>query len=197
MTFRLRSFLKRLFAGKPVVASRNVSCFLSLESVCLLCWRARNVLGQQKQYGNLVPREPLAVNSLFMGEISAKICCCEAFEVECGQPLSSTHKQRWRRFTTTRNYRNHEYFITFPRPFVQDCSFSTLCEQSLIGWGGEKEALPESRQTFEVAAARTSGLNNLVLCRQTSFFRVWASIYIWTNGHNRAGWSKRTTKGLG
>ena len=147
------------------------------ESVCLLCWRARNVLGQQKQYGNLVPREPLAVNSLFMGEISAKICCCEAFEVECGQPLPSTHKQRWRRFTTTRNYRNHEYFITFPRPFVQDCSFSTLCEQSLIGWGGEKEALPESRQTFEVAAARTSGLNNLVLCRQTSFFRVWASIY--------------------
>ena len=70
--FRLRSFLKRLFAGKPVVASRNVSCFLSLESVCLLCWRARNVLGQQKQYGNLVPREPLAVNSLFMGEISKK-----------------------------------------------------------------------------------------------------------------------------
>ena len=41
-----------------------------------------------------------------MGQISAKICCCEAFSSRCGQ----------RRFTTTRNYRNHEiqYCIAFP-----------------------------------------------------------------------------------
>ena len=36
-------------------------------------------------------------------------------------------------------------------------------------WGGEKEALPESRQLFEAAAARTSGLVNLVFSRQTGF----------------------------
>ena len=40
----------------------------------------------------------------------------------------------------------------------------------LLECGGEKEALPESRQTFEVAAARTSGLVNLVFSRQTGFF---------------------------
>ena len=36
-------------------------------------------------------------------------------------------------------------------------------------WGGEKEALPELRQLFEAAAARTSGLVNLVFSRQTGF----------------------------
>ena len=35
----------------------------------------------------------------------------------------------------------------------------------------EKKALPESRQTFQVAAARTSGLNNLVFSRQTGHYR--------------------------
>ena len=34
-----------------------------------------------QQYGNFVPYEQLAVNSLFMGQISVKICCCEAFDV--------------------------------------------------------------------------------------------------------------------
>lgn len=53
-------------------------------------------------------------------------------------------------------------FIVFP-------GFSP-CEQ------GEKEALPESRQTFEVAAARAFGLLNLVLSCQASFFRVRASV---------------------
>ena len=46
-------------------------------------------------------------------------------------------------------------------------------EQSLfclLDWGGEKEALPESRQTFEVTAAQTYGLVNLVISRQTVFF---------------------------
>ena len=37
----------------------------------------------------------------------------------------------------------------------------------LLKRGGEKEAVPESRQSFEVAAARTSGLVNLVCSRRT------------------------------
>ena len=37
-------------------------------------------------------------------------------------------------------------------------------------WWEEKEALPESRQTFEVAGAQTSELVNLVLSRQTGLF---------------------------
>ena len=40
----------------------------------------------------------------------------------------------------------------------------------LLDRGGEKKALPESRQAFDVAAARTSRLVNLVFSRQTSFF---------------------------
>jgi len=31
--------------------------------------------------------------------------------------------------------------------------------------GGEKEALPESRQAFEIAVARTSGVVNLIFLR--------------------------------
>ena len=44
-------------------------------------------------------------------------------------------------------------------------------------------SLPESRQAFEVAAAQTSGLVNLVLSPQTIFFS--ASIFLFINdGHN-------------
>ena len=39
----------------------------------------------------------------------------------------------------------------------------------LLEWGGEEEALPESRHTFDVAAAQTSGLVSLVFSRQTGF----------------------------
>ena len=42
----------------------------------------------------------------------------------------------------------------------------------LLKWGGENKALPESRQTFEVAEARTAGLVNLVLSRQTRFSSI-------------------------
>ena len=42
---------------------------------------------------------------------------------------------------------------------------------------GEKEALPESRQAFKDAAARTSGLVNLVLSRQTGFFECTRFVY--------------------
>ena len=56
-----------------------------------------------------------------------------------------------------------------------------------LDWGGEKEDLAESRKTFEVAAAQFS-----VLTRDTAFcFRVRASVYWWSDGHNRA----RCTKG--
>ena len=52
--------------------------------------------------------------------------------------------------------------------FSHPASKAFLC---LLEWGVEKEALPETRQTFaEVAAAQTSGLLNLVLSRQTGFF---------------------------
>ena len=40
----------------------------------------------------------------------------------------------------------------------------------LLYWGGEKKTLPELLQAFEVAAAPTSGLVNLVFSRQTGFF---------------------------
>ena len=40
----------------------------------------------------------------------------------------------------------------------------------LLELSGEKEALPESHQIFEVTATQTSGLVNLVLPRQTGFF---------------------------
>ena len=39
----------------------------------------------------------------------------------------------------------------------------------LFEWKGEKENFPKSRQTFDVAAAQTSGPVNLVLSRQTGF----------------------------
>ena len=51
--------------------------------------------------------------------------------------------------------------------------FRPPLEQSLfclLDRGGEKQALPVSRQTFEVATAQTSGLVNLVISHQTDFF---------------------------
>ena len=57
----------------------------------------------------------------------------------------------------------------------------------LFEWGGEKEALPESRQTFEVTATQTSEQINL-LSNRVIGVRVRA---IWeTDGHNRASCSK-------
>ena len=41
----------------------------------------------------------------------------------------------------------------------------------LLEWKGEKTVLRESRQAFEVAAAQTSGLLNLVFSRQTGLFQ--------------------------
>ena len=53
--------------------------------------------------------------------------------------------------------------LTIPHP----ASRTSFC---LLECGGKKDALPESRQTFEVAAAQTSGLVNLVFSRQTANF---------------------------
>ena len=44
-------------------------------------------------------------------------------------------------------------------------------ERSTCSESKEKKALPESRQAFEVAAAQTSGLINLVSSRQTGFIK--------------------------
>ena len=44
-------------------------------------------------------------------------------------------------------------------------------ERSTCSESKEKKALPESRQAFEVAAAQTSGLVNLVSSRQTGFIK--------------------------
>ena len=53
-------------------------------------------------------------------------------------------------------------------PFV--LLLSSFC---LLEWGeGSSPALPESRQTFEVAAAQTSRRINRVFSRQTVFFFV-------------------------
>ena len=51
----------------------------------------------------------------------------------------------------------------------------------------EQEALPKLRQSFEVAAARTSGLVNLVFSRQTGFLCATIRLYV----HNRARCTKR------
>ena len=59
---------------------------------------------------------------------------------------------------------------------------SCLC----LYWGGEKEALPESRELFEAAAARTSGLVNLVFSRQTVFFQCEHPFSDKTDGYNWA-----------
>ena len=60
--------------------------------------------------------------------------------------------------------------VNFIRSFhlvMHPASRASFC--LFLYWGGEKEALPESRQLFEAAAARTSGLVNLVFSRQTGF----------------------------
>ena len=44
-------------------------------------------------------------------------------------------------------------------------------ERSTCSESKEKKAPPESRQAFEVAAAQTSGLVNLVSSRQTGFIK--------------------------
>ena len=50
---------------------------------------------------------------------------------------------------------------------VHPASRASFC--LFLYWGGENEALPESRQLFEAAAAQTSGLVNLVFSCQTGF----------------------------
>ena len=78
------------------------------------------------------------------------------------------------------------YFTEWGRFWLQHPTnrASSFC---LFEWGGEKEALPESRQTFEVTATQTSEQINL-LSNRVIRVRVRA---IWeTDGHNRASCSK-------
>ena len=51
------------------------------------------------------------------------------------------------------------------------CTCNPPCEQTLLLPSWSKETLPELHQTFETAAAQTSGLVNLVLSHQTVFFK--------------------------
>ena len=47
----------------------------------------------------------------------------------------------------------------------------SMYNQYFFEWGGEKEeALPESRQTFEIAAVQSSGEDNLALSLAKMFF---------------------------
>ena len=54
-----------------------------------------------------------------------------------------------------------------------------MYNQYFFEWGGEKEeALPESRQTFEIAAVQSSGEVNLALSLAKMFFFLErASVY--------------------
>ena len=63
---------------------------------------------------------------------------------------------------------------SFAQWITHPASRAFIC---LLEWRGEKAALPESRQTFEVAAAQTSGLVILFLSRQTVFFE-WENPFI-------------------
>ena len=53
--------------------------------------------------------------------------------------------------------------------YIEEHAASRASFCLFLYWGEEKEALPESRQLFEAAAARASGLVNLVFSRQTGF----------------------------
>ena len=57
-------------------------------------------------------------------------------------------------------------FLRMPKA-IHTASKASIC---LLEWGGEKEALTESRQTFEVTPSQTSRLVNLIPSRQTVFF---------------------------
>ena len=46
----LRSFLRRHLAGKPVVASRNVDCFLRLQTILFLSLITGGALSLQEHY---------------------------------------------------------------------------------------------------------------------------------------------------
>ena len=66
-------------------------------------------------------------------------------------------------------------------------------ERSTCSKSRGKEALPESRQAFEVAAAQTSGLVNLVFSRQIGFIESEHLFIVKPiDGRKRARCSKRT-----
>ena len=57
--------------------ANNTKSWHHLKSKFSSFWLSQYISCSPEWY--FVPREPLAVNSLLIGQISAKICCCEAF----------------------------------------------------------------------------------------------------------------------
>ena len=85
----------------------------------------------------------------------------------CKEKRKKTKQENW----CTKRHRKCYLSFSFSENntlFVQQF-FSSRASFSLLEWEKEKESLPESRLTFEVTKAQTSGLVNLVLSRQTGF----------------------------
>ena len=180
---RLGSFLKRLFAGKPVV-----------ESVCLSMLESNGRTGttKTKKWYHLKLQF-----SLFL--LSQYISCspvwqfCTTWTASCKQPVHGTNFQLksavvrlfqvecgQRRFTTTRNYRNHEiqYCIAFPGLLSRIVgSQHPASRASLAVEEKRKLCLNEvwGRRSPNFWTKQSSFLFCLV---KLVFFRVWASIYI-------------------
>ena len=98
--------------------------------------------------------------------VQANEACCRAKII----PFSSFLQSRF--LCAREESENSEVSETYWKLLVQYFSPPSCRMPSLfitLEWEGEKEVLPESRSTFDVATARTSGLVNLVLSRQTVF----------------------------
>ena len=78
----------------------------------------------------------------------------------------------------------HAYDISGCRLLPPSYPASRACFCLLFDRGKEKEALLESRRSFELAAARTSRLVNLVFSRQTGCFYCEHPFIKKAGGHN-------------
>ena len=79
------------------------------------------------QYGNFVPREQLAVNSLFMGQISAKICCREAFSSQMWPTPPPTPQATLKAIYDNQKLQESRIFHHFPKAFCPGLEvFNTL-----------------------------------------------------------------------
>ena len=80
-----------------------------------------------------------------------------------------------------------DWFSTGKREWLAKFQYLFICWEHyparraifcILEWGGQTEALPLSRQTFEVTEARTNGLVNLVVFRQTGFSSASIRLFI-------------------
>ena len=72
-------FLRRHLAGKPVVAQRNVGCFLRLDSVRKTKRPRRRQCTPPPPFKNLVRRKnshPLTLRPTLIGRAAGHLCCC-------------------------------------------------------------------------------------------------------------------------